>query len=123
MTRTSRPRRSTVTVPVDGMSSMRISCSLIVPPHGRPDSYPRSLPHRLRHHLSEIGSVTHQRPLRGRLRAGADRRLRRRPSSAGGGTGSRTGPGSIRTVTEADVPLRLDAPREEVLEHAAKLVA
>ena len=31
--------------------------------------------------------------------------------------------GSIRTVTEADVPLRLDAPREEVLEHAAKLVA
>jgi aromatic-L-amino-acid/L-tryptophan decarboxylase len=26
-------------------------------------------------------------------------------------------------VTEADVPLRLDAPREEVLEHAAKLVA
>ena len=26
-------------------------------------------------------------------------------------------------MTEADVPLRLDAPREEVLEHAAKLVA
>src|SRR4030095_727771 len=26
-------------------------------------------------------------------------------------------------MTEHDVPLRLDAPREEVLEHAAKLVA
>src|SRR4030095_13425747 len=61
--------------------------------------------------------------VRGRFGPRADRRLRGSAPPTGRGNGPRTRPGNIRTVPEADVPLRRDARREEGLEHAAKLVA
>ena len=58
-----------------------------------------------------------------RLGPGVDGRLPRRAPPAGRKAGRRGRPGTIRAMIGHEPPLRLDAPREEVLEHAVKLVA